>query len=424
MRTYTLADEYTDQTLEQRTLAALRFDPGAFWEHRAALEPSGVFRAEPAAWDALTRAYDEEQVPTVPAEWTPAESVPEAVLRLVELFRRRQVAEGVERVLSGLREAEKPAEDLATLMENEALRIQGDLRETGDACAAVEILQDVLQDAEQRAAQRKETGQPVMGLSTGIAGLDRMLNGLMPGRQYVLAGAPGMGKTTLATFWMEKAARAKTPVIYLTYENSPASLLQKLICARAGLDTQKVERGLEDTDVARFRVAAVELTAALQYITLVEGVPQLTISRVRGIARQAMRRHQASSCLLIVDYLQIASLGKGYEQRRDSVSMMANELRQLAQQLQSPVVVLSSLNRGGYGGQAAGRPGMANLKESGDVEYGADAVLLLTESEEHRVAEPDKAADIRIEKNRFGRTGTVPVILKLASGRVTEVARR
>ncbi len=149
----------------------------------------------------------------------------------------------------------------------------------------------------------------------------------------------------------------------------------------------------------------------------------MTVSRIHGVARQAMRSHQASSCLIVIDYLQIAALAKGFEQRRDSVSMMANELRQLAISLQSPVLVLSSLNRGGYGGMN-GRAGMANLKESGDVEYGADAVLLLGESEENRVAEPDRAIDLRVEKNRFGRTGMVSLVFKMATGQVAEVARR
>lgn len=424
MRLYTLADEYTDTELERRTLAALGRDRTRFWEFHAALQGASAFRAEQQAWTEMSAAFDEEREPLLPADWEPAEDPDAAVAGLLDLCRRRQVAEAVERVSLGLRAQEMSAEDLAVLMETEAVRVQGQLRETaGVAQPASEVLKVVIDDAERRSEQRKATGKPVTGLLTGLQQLDFMLNGLMPGRQYVLAGPPGMGKTTLATSWMEKAARTGMPVIYVSYENSPASLLQKLICARAGLDTQRVERGLDDSDAARFRVAAVELTPILDYITLLEGVPQLTVQRIRGVARQAMRRHRAESCLIVIDYLQIASLGNGFEQRRESVSMMANELRQLAVHLRSPVLVLSSLNRGGYGGNGT-RAGMANLKESGDVEYGADAVLLLSESDDHRVSEPDKAIELRVEKNRFGRTGIVNLVFKLATGQVAEVSRR
>ncbi len=212
MRLYTLADEYTDADLEQRTLAALHADSARFWQYQSALE--GTFRVEQATWDELARAIEEERTLALPVEWQPAEDLDAAVVRLVDLRRRRQVAAAVERVSQGLRDSQTSANELAALMETEALRVQGELREVeGTARSAVDVLKQVLADAELRSEQRRTTGRPVMGLSTGIGSLDLMLNGLMAGRQYVLAGPPGMGKTTLATQWMEKAARARTPVV-------------------------------------------------------------------------------------------------------------------------------------------------------------------------------------------------------------------
>jgi replicative DNA helicase len=114
-------------------------------------------------------------------------------------------------------------------------------------------------------------------------------------------------------------------------------------------------------------------------------------------------RSPEKRCLLIVDYLQRLAQARGFEGLRQNVSAVAEDLRDLATRLDSPVLVLSSLSRPGYeGGKAAG---IENLKESGDLEFSADSVVLLESDNKTLVAPPKRALRLRVLKNRFGPAG-------------------
>ena len=129
-----------------------------------------------------------------------------------------------------------PATDIVTLLEEEALRVQAALRHTtaGRLQWASALLPQVLADAEARRLQREATGSAVLGVPTGLAQLDNMLGGLNEGL-YLLAGPPGMGKTTLA-LQIAAAATTDVPVVVVTFEHAPANLTLKLLCARAGVN--------------------------------------------------------------------------------------------------------------------------------------------------------------------------------------------
>jgi replicative DNA helicase len=425
MQTYHLADEFTDPAAEQALLARLGATPTHYWELAEALT-ADLFPTETATWQTLTAALDTGHPATVPADWLPTPDPHATAQRLVDLHQRRLLATVQERLAQALFDDVTPATEIATLLEEEALRVQAALRSTdaGRLQWASTLLPQILADAEARRLQREATGSAVLGVPTGLAQLDSLLGGLNDGL-YLLAGPPGMGKTTLA-LQIAAAATRDVPVVVVTFEHAPENLTLKLLCARAGVNPRDVQRGY--ADLAKLRAAAEAWQPVAQRLAVVEGSSQLTVAQVRAQARRALRQHQAERCLVVVDYLQlwakVAEDLRGNFSVRERVDMLGGLLRELALRLRSPVLALASQNRsaGNYG-NGKGTAALDSLKESGDLEYAADVVLFLTEAQERCATPPARAIELTVGKNRHGDTGKIGLIFRPDLGTLREEAR-
>ena len=425
MQSYHLTDEFTDIEAEQALLASLMQSPGLYWDLLDLLTPE-VFSHETPTWQALALALETGQSPRLPADWLPASDPHATAHRLVDLHQRRLLAVAQERLAQALFDETTPAPDIVALLAEEALRIQAALRDTtaGRLQWASVLIPQVLADAESRRRQREETGSAVLGVTTGLTQLDHILGGLSEGL-YLLAGPPGMGKTTLA-LQVAAAATKDVPVVVVTFEHAPANLTLKLLCGRAGVNLRDVQRGY--ADLAKLRHAAEAWASVAQRLAVVEGSSQLTGAQVRAQARRAMRQHQAERCLVVVDYLQVwakvAEDLRGNFSVRERVDMLGGLLRELALGLRSPVLALASQNRsaGNYG-NGKGSAALDSLKESGDLEYAADVVLFLTEAQEHRATPPARAVELTVAKNRHGDTGKVGLIFRPDLGTMREEAK-
>jgi len=423
MPTFHLTDEFTDPAAEQTLLAAIAREPALYWEVLDCLPP-GVFAAEASAWGAVATAVEAERPPEVPLEWTPAADPAASARRLADLHQRRLLAEVQERLAQALYDEGRPASELAALLEEEAARVQAAIREThaGRLLWASELLPAVLRDAEARQRAREATGQPVMGLPTGLDRLDALLGGLEEGF-YILAGPPGMGKTTLA-LQVAAAVTREAPVVYVTFEDSPASLTLKAIAARARVNPRDVQRGWADLNA--LRRAAEGWRPVAERLALIEGNARLTVAQVRAKALQAMHRHQVARCLVVVDYLQLWAKAtaelRGFQSVRERVETLGAALRELALRLKSPVLALASQNRaqGDYG-NGGGAAALDSLKESGDLEYQADAVLFLTEAKKRQATPPARAVDLTLAKNRHGEIGKVELLFRPELATLREV---
>jgi replicative DNA helicase len=425
MQSYHLTDEFTDIVAEQALLASLMQSPALYWDLLDLLTPE-VFTKEADTWQALALALETGQPPSVSADWLPTPDPHATAQRLVDLHQRRLLAAAQEQLAQALFDETTSALDIVALLEEEALRVQAGLRDTtaGRLQWASALVPQVLADAEARRRQREETGSAVLGATTGLTQLDNILGGLNEGL-YLLAGPPGMGKTTLA-LQLAAAATRDVPVVVVTFEHAPANLTLKLLCARAGVNLRDVQRGY--ADLAKLRRAAETWEPVAQRLAVVEGSSQLTVAQVRAQARRAMRQHQFERCLVVVDYLQlwakVAEDLRGNFSVRERVDMLGGLLRELALGLQSPVLALASQNRsaGNYG-TGKGSAALDSLKESGDLEYAADVVLFLTDAQERLATPPARAVELTVAKNRHGETGKVGLIFRPDLGTMREEAR-
>lgn len=272
-----------------------------------------------------------------------------------------------------------------------------------------------LGEAVSEVAERADTGKGA-GLSTGFPSLDRKLGGLRPGEMTVVAGRPGMGKTSLALGIAAAVAEAGTGVLLFSLESSAQRAALTVACARAGLSLHELHRGsARPDDLSRLLSQGERMRT---WPLRICDRATLTMDRLWGIAQAHASRGEVG--LVVVDYLQLMD-GCGRENRQQEVSSLSRGLKRLAMSLRLPVVALSSLNRGVEHDRDK-RPRLAHLRESGAIEQDADAVLLLYRDEEYDPESKDKGVcEVGIAKNRTGPCGIVKLAYAKAFMRFAEL---
>ncbi len=248
------------------------------------------------------------------------------------------------------------------------------------------------------------------GVSTGFVKLDEMTSGLHPGDLVIIAARPSMGKTALALNIAQHAAlRDKKTVAIFSLEMSRESLLTRMMCATARVDSQRFRMGYLSQDERRKLNAAMhELTEASIHIDDTAGLQLMDMHA--KLRRLKSERGQVD--LVIVDYLQLMS-GRGRtENRTQEVSGLSRGLKIMAKDLGVPMIVLSQLNRAPEQRQGDHRPVLSDLRESGSIEQDADIVAFIFREEVyHRDREDLRGlAELILAKQRNGPVGTINLI--------------
>ena len=254
------------------------------------------------------------------------------------------------------------------------------------------------------------------GISTGYQELDRMSNGLKPGKMFVIAARPSMGKTSLMMNIVEHVCIDQSkPSLIFSCEMSSFQIVQRLVFSRAKFALSKLTRGYapDKGDLTRIQRAAMEVSNARMFI---DDTPGITINEVRAKARRKKRDEGLE--FIAIDYLQLMkSRTKQAENSRErEIAEISAGIKGLAKELQVPIVILAQLNRGPEtrSGKSVGVPRMSDLRESGSIEQDADMVGLLyrsayyAEDAEEKEAEAGKA-ELVLAKNRNGETGHIPL---------------
>jgi len=336
------------------------------------------------------------------------ESVPSsahalAYSRLVrDAAERRRLVEAANQILRDVHEGQ--AKQVGELVEAAERRIFAVAH--GQAGQAAAPLEGLIRKALLRIDAIRAGGQDTTrGLRTHYAELDKKLNGLAPGSLYVVAGRPSMGKTSFALNVLDHVCvRDGVPALLFTLEVTKEQVAEHMLCGNARVDAQRLMRGeLSVEEYAKVPEAAARMIQAPLFI---DDTPGLTIGRLRAKARRM--RAERNIGLIVVDYLQLLNLGESAESRQVEISRLSAALKQMARELEVPVITLSQLNRAVEQRQDK-KPLMGDLRESGSIEQDADAVLLLYREEYYskEKLEARGKAEVILAKNRSGPTGTV-----------------
>ncbi len=247
-------------------------------------------------------------------------------------------------------------------------------------------------------------GEEITGLSTGYKKFDAMTQGLQKGDLIIVAGRPSMGKTTLALNIAENAAfnlTKPTPIAIFSMEMSTEQLALRFVSSLGQVSQSKLRNGrFSDDDWPRITSAIQQMSQAPVFI---DDTPALSPTQVRARARRLKRQHGIG--LIVIDYLQLMSVGGSTENRATEISEISRSLKALARELDVPVIVLSQLNRS-VEQRPDKRPVMSDLRESGAIEQDADLIAFIYRDEVYNDESPRKGqADIIIAKHRNGEIG-------------------
>lgn len=272
---------------------------------------------------------------------------------------------------------------------------------------------DVLMNAVQSIEKLLQNRGGLTGLPSGFNDLDKLTSGLHPSDFIILAARPSMGKTALALNIVQNVAlRAHKKVggepksvAFFSLEMSKEQLVNRMLCAEANIDSQRLRVGeMADKDWDALWEACDMMSKAKIYIDDTAGI---TVMDMRSRARRLKAEHGLD--LIVVDYLQLMQ-GSGKRNssgdRQQEVSEISRSLKALARELDVPVIALSQLSRSVEARQVK-RPMLSDLRESGSLEQDADIVAFLYREDYYNPETENKHTELIIAKHRNGPVDTV-----------------
>ncbi len=273
------------------------------------------------------------------------------------------------------------------------------------------LIKETLAESFDRLEELHKKKKKLRGIPTGFRDIDNILAGLQDGNLVVLAARPSMGKTSLAlNIAQYVTVHEKIPVGFFSLESSKEELVDRLLSSQADIDYWKITTGnLKEEDFKKLGEAFGVLGDAPLFI---DDTPGMKISEMRTKARRLQLEHQVR--LLIVDYLQLA-VSRNLENRVQEVSEISQGLKNIARELNCPVLALSQLSRA-VETRGSNRPQLSDLRDSGSIEQDADVVMFLYRVEEIKEKEEQtKVGDhlrLFIAKHRNGPTGEIDLIFR------------
>jgi replicative DNA helicase len=317
----------------------------------------------------------------------------------------RRLIETSTALISDAYQGSTSASDLLDLAESRIFQIS---QERGDE--GFTRLKEMLWPTMERIETLQKSNKSITGIASGFADLDEMTAGFQPGEMIVVAARPSMGKTAFClNVATHAAAEEGAGVAVFSLEMSKAALVQRMLCAEARVDSQKVRRGtLHDSDFTRLARSA----GILQNCSIwIDDTPSLSLLEMRSKARRLKAEHDIG--LVIVDYLQLMRSSGRVENRVQEISEISRSLKALAKELDLPVLALSQLSRASEQRGGDRRPILSDLRDSGAIEQDADVVLFIHRPEMYE-GPVDKdgnslegKAEIIVGKHRNGPTGSL-----------------
>jgi replicative DNA helicase len=303
--------------------------------------------------------------------------------------------------------------DVAELMDEAERKVFliAQKRRTSDLRPMEELMDEALQLLD----KMKQSQSGITGTATGFIDLDNQLTGLHGGELIVLAARPGIGKTSLAmNMAIHVALHEKLPVAVFSLEMPSAQLVTRMLATHARIDMKKLRGGrLAPNEEERISEAANELFGVKLYVDDSGGLSSFDL---RAKARRLKQKHEKLG-LIVIDYLQLMHQKGKVESRQLEVAEISRALKQLAKELDVPIIALSQLNRK-VEERKGGKPMLSDLRESGAIEQDADVVMFIHRDDgdengdgappqDHRSAIP---VELIVAKQRNGPVGSVDLV--------------
>ena len=271
------------------------------------------------------------------------------------------------------------------------------------------IISQAYQELEKAAARR----DGLSGLSSGFPHIDKLTNGWQKSDLIIIAARPAMGKTAFVLSMAKKiAVDMRLPVAMFSLEMSAVQLVKRLMVNVCEITGDKIKNG----QLAPYEWGQLgnRIRALYDAPLYVDDTPALSIFDLRTKARRLVREHDVK--LILIDYLQLMNgSGTSFGSRQEEVSNISRSLKQLAKELDIPIIALSQLNRSveKREGEEGKRPQLSDLRESGAIEQDADIVCFLHRPEYYKIYQDEKGRNMRgmaefiIAKHRNGAVDTV-----------------
>ena len=277
------------------------------------------------------------------------------------------------------------------------------------------IFHETLADLEER------PDRGFVGISTGYVDLDDITRGLNPGNLVIIAGRPGMGKTSLALNIAEHVAiREEKAVGLFSLEMSQEELALRILSSEVDVPFGPLRSGhLSQKQWNRVIQSVKSVSRAPLFI---DDSANPTLLELASKSRR-LKAEQGLD-LVVLDYLQLMQAGGRYESRNLEIAAITRGLKQLAKELNVPVIALSQLSRQPERRAGDHRPQLADLRESGSIEQDADVVMFIYRDEVYNADSPDRGiAELIIAKHRNGQTGTIKLVFLGETTKFCNLAR-
>lgn len=248
----------------------------------------------------------------------------------------------------------------------------------------------------------------ITGIPSGFSKLDELLGGFQKSDFIIIAARPSMGKTAMAlSIARNVAVEYKMPVAFFSIEMASNQLMVRLLSAEARVNAQDIRTNrISSTDMQKLVQTIGHLAEAPLFI---DDSATLTVMEIRAKCRRMKAEHDIK--LVIVDYLQFVSPPKA-ESREREISIISRSLKQIAKELDIPVIALAQLNRS-VESRSDKRPMLSDLRESGSIEQDADVVMFVNRPEQYGISTWDDGSstentgELIIAKQRNGPVGDV-----------------
>ena len=245
----------------------------------------------------------------------------------------------------------------------------------------------------------------ITGLTTGFMDLDAKTSGMQRSDLIMLAARPSMGKTAFALNIAQHAAvKGMAKVLIFSLEMSQEQLGQRMLSMESRIEIQKLKTGnLERADWDQIHIALDTLSRTSIYI---DDTPGITPMEIKNKCRRL--KAEKGLDLVVIDYLQLMTFEGRTESRQQEITAISRFLKQLAREMDCPVLVLSQLSRAPEQ-RADHRPILSDLRESGSIEQDADIVMFLYRDEYYNPDTTDKPniCEVNVAKQRSGPTGSI-----------------